>query len=129
VVPDPASLRGLTVVTQPAFVTTRGHDYARDVSPHDLPHLYPYAGLLAAGVEVRPSSDAPYGPVDPWEVIRAARDRELGSDERVPATTTLAGYLSGRVEVGAPDRLCLLHVPLSEALADPRAGLVRAVFG
>lgn len=125
VVPDPAMLHGLTVVTQPAFVTTRGDDYRRDVAAHDLPHLYPYAGLLAAGVEVLPSSDAPYGPVDPWQVIRAARDRDLGPDERVPAATTLAGYLSARIEIGAPDRLCLLHVPLAEALRHPDASMVR----
>ena len=131
VVPDPELLRGLTVVTQPAFVTTRGDDYVRDVSPHDLPHLYPYAGLLAAGVHVLPSSDAPYGPVDPWQVIRAARDRDLGQDERVTTAVALAGYTtdsSGRsrqVRVGAPADLCLLHVPLAEALADPSAALVR----
>jgi predicted amidohydrolase YtcJ len=131
VVPDPELLRGLTVVTQPAFVTTRGEDYARDVSPDDLPFLYPYAGLLDAGVQVWPSSDAPYGPVDPWEVIRAARDRTLGADERVSAAVSLAGYLTdaaGRprpVAVGVPARLCLLQVPLAEALADPHADLVR----
>lgn len=131
VVPDPELLRGLTVVTQPAFVTTRGDDYVRDVSHHDLPHLYPYASLLAAGVDVLPSSDAPYGPVDPWEVIRAARDRDVGPDERVSTAISLAGYLTdahGRprtVTVGAPARLCLLQVPLADALADPRADLVR----
>ncbi|MCW2866676.1 MAG: amidohydrolase family protein [Marmoricola sp.] len=125
VVPDPALLRGMAVVTQPAFVTTRGEDYARDVSAHDLPHLYPYASLLAAGVEVRPSSDAPYGPLDPWEVVRAARDRDLGPGERVPAATSLAAYLPGRVEVGDAGGLCLLHVSLAEALAEPHAQLVR----
>jgi predicted amidohydrolase YtcJ len=125
IVPDATMLRGLTVVTQPAFVTTRGGDYARDVDPRDLPHLYPYASLLAAGVEVRPSSDAPYGPLDPWQVIRAARDRELGRHERVSAATALSGYLQHRVEVGAPALLCLLHVPLYEALAAPEAQLVR----
>ncbi|MCW2781540.1 MAG: amidohydrolase family protein [Marmoricola sp.] len=133
VVPDPTMLRGLTVVTQPAFVTTRGDDYARDVSPHDLPHLYPYASLLDAGVDVLASSDAPYGPLDPWEVIRAARDRDLGPDERVSAAVSLAGYLTDsdgrarKVEVGTPARFCLLHVPLAEALRNPDAGLVRQV--
>ncbi|GAB2869509.1 hypothetical protein GCM10027026_19860 [Myroides odoratimimus subsp. xuanwuensis] len=61
VMPEPALLRGLTDVTQPAFVTTRGADYIRNGSPHDLPHLYPFAGLLAAGVHVLASSDTPYG--------------------------------------------------------------------
>jgi len=128
VVPDPGMLRGLTVVTQPAFVTTRGADYLRDVSPHDLPHLYRFASLLAAGVRVVASSDAPYGPLDPWQVIRAARDREILPGERVDAATALSGYLPHRVVVGAPARLCLLHVPLAEALADPTAEMVRTTF-
>lgn len=129
VVPDPGLLRALTVVTQPAFVTTRGADYRRDVSPHDVPFLYPYRSLLAAGARVLASSDAPYGPLDPWEVVRAARDRDLVPGERVDAATALSGYLGGRVEVGAPARLCLLHAPLTEALADPSADMVRGVLG
>jgi predicted amidohydrolase YtcJ len=134
VVPDAELLHGLAVVTQPAFVTTRGDDYARDVDPRDLAHLYPYASLLEASVEVRPSSDAPYGPVDPWEVIRAARDRDLSPGERVPTAVTLAGYLTDsdgrqrRVAPGAPARFCLLHVPLTQALRKPDAGLVRQTF-
>jgi predicted amidohydrolase YtcJ len=128
VVPDAGLLRGLTVVTQPAFVTTRGADYLRDVSPHDLPHLYPYASLLGAGVRVIASSDAPYGPLDPWQVIRAARDRDVVPGERVDVATALSGYLTGRVQVGQPARLCLLHLPLEAALSDPTAALVRRTW-
>lgn len=140
VVPDPAALRGLTVVTQPGFLRDRGERYAREVDPRDLPHLYPWASLSSAGAHVLPSSDAPHGPLDPWVVIASARDRRtragtvLGPAERVPAREALAGYLrdgSGRprrVTVGQPARILLLSVPLAEAMAEPSAELVREVF-
>lgn len=40
---------GVHVVTQPVFVAERGDTYLAEVDPADLPHLYPYASLLAAG--------------------------------------------------------------------------------
>jgi predicted amidohydrolase YtcJ len=140
IVPEAAQLRGLRVVTQPAFVSYRGDDYARDVDPRDLPHLYPFASLLAAGIDVVASSDAPYGPLDPWTVIRSARDRTtqaglvLGPGERVPAATALAGYLTDtdgrarRVRPGAPADLLLLHTGLAEALRAPDFRVVRETF-
>lgn len=131
VVPEPSLLRGLAVVTQPGFLTARGDDYLREVDPDDVPHLYRVASLLAAGVPTAVSSDAPFGPWDPWQVLRAARDRRtatgtvVGARERVPATTALAGWLSPpgapggaprRVAVGAPADLVLLHTGLTEAM-------------
>lgn len=131
VVPDPSLLRGLHVVTQPAFVTTRGGDYRRDVDPDDLPHLYRHSSLISAGVPTYASSDAPYGPLDAWEVIKAASTRDLGPEERVSPRTALAGYLTDedfrprRVTVGAPADLVLLRCSLQEALASPARGVVR----
>lgn len=141
VVSDVARL-GVRVVTQPDFVRTRGADYLRDVPPDDVGCLYPYASLLTAGVPVSASSDAPFGTLDPWRVIRTAGERTTSEGdavapaERVDARTALAGYLSEpgapggaprRVRPGVPADLCLLHVPLNLALADPRADSVRAV--
>ncbi|WP_121258757.1 amidohydrolase family protein [Nocardioides ferulae] len=131
VVPDPGLLQDLHVVTQPAFVTTRGDSYRRDVDPDDLPHLYRYASLLEAGVATYPSSDAPYGPLDPWEVIVAAASRDLGPTERVTPRVALAGYLTDarfrprRIAVGAPADVVLLECSLEEALAAPDSGFVR----
>lgn len=132
----------LRVVTQPVFVADRGDEYAREFDAFDLRDLYRYRTLLAAGVRVAPSSDAPYGDPDPWRTIRAAAARTTGSGvvlgpaERVAPADVLAGYLSPaddpggpprRVRAGAPADLCLLHVPLRDALAAPDAQLVRAV--
>ncbi|MBD0322183.1 MAG: amidohydrolase family protein [Aldersonia sp.] len=133
---------GLRVVTQPGFLAVRGDDYLREVDADDCPYLYPFAGLLAAGVPTAASSDAPFGPLDPWAVIRAAAERRtaagavLGAAERVDTVTALRGYLTAaddpggeprRVEVGARGGLCLLHLPLAEALAAPTASAVRGV--
>lgn len=135
--------RGLTVVTQPGFLRTRGDDYRADVEPEDLPYLYPYASLLAAGVPVAASSDAPYGELDPWQVMADAaarlteRGHSMSPEERVGVRAVLASYLSApdrpggpvrRVVPGAPADLCLLGVPLAEALKAPRRTLVRRTF-
>jgi predicted amidohydrolase YtcJ len=134
---------GLTVVTQPAFVRERGERYLAEVAPAEHPDLYRCATLLAAGVPVAGSSDAPYASPDPWAGIAAAADRRtsggatLGVAERVSAVAALTLYLGAatapggaatRVEVGAAADLCLLGAPLRDVLAAPDAGHVRATF-
>lgn len=140
IVSRPTGLRGLRVVTQPGQILERGDELLRDSDPHDLPHLYPFARLIDAGIETVASSDSPFGPLDPWAIIRAARDRRtrsgqvLGPHERVPASAALAGYLTAadgeprRVEVGAPADLCLLDVPLTTALASEDGVPVRGAW-
>lgn len=127
------------VVTQPAFLFDRGEDYLREVPEQDLADLYRYASLPW----VVPSSDAPYGPLDPWQVLRAARDRTTSTGrainlrESVPVSVALDGMLrplhdlrapARRVVVGAPADLVLLHTPLADVLAHPRADLVRSTW-
>ena len=135
VVPDPTALRGLRVVTQPGFLADRGEDYRRDVDADDLPHLYRFASLLAAGVDVVASSDAPYGPADPWQVIRAASRRDLLPEERVTPEVALAGYLRGpdlgpprRVRPGEPGVFTLLHTSFVEALDALDSACVRQIL-
>ena len=132
---------GLTVVTQPAFVAERGDDYLADVEAEDRPYLWPCAGLLRAGIAVGGSTDAPFGPADPWQAIAAAVERRtaaghvLGPDERLDARRALDLFLGTphapggpprRIVPGAPADLCLLAVPLHEALGAPSADLVAA---
>jgi predicted amidohydrolase YtcJ len=131
---------GPTVVTQPGFVAERGADYRRDVAVAEHADLYRYASLLAAGIRVAPSTDAPFGRPDPWSTIAAAANRRtadgevLGPAERVPAGRVLDGFLtapddpggsSRRIVSGGPADLCLLAIPLAEALRAPSADLVR----
>jgi predicted amidohydrolase YtcJ len=126
---------GLVVVTQPGFAVERGEQYRRDVPKADQADLYRYASLRHAGIKVAPSSDAPFTSEDPWAVIAAAATRDLAPAERVTPRQALDGLLAPlddpggaprRVAVGAPADLCLLHVPLAEALSAPHADLVAA---
>lgn len=132
----------LRVVTQPGFLAHRGDDYLRDVPEVDHPDLYRCRSLLAAGVPLALSSDAPYGPLDPWAVIAAAVRRRtpggavVGPAERLAAREALRAYLAPpsdpggaprAVRPGAPADLVLLDRPLATVLADPRADAVRGV--
>jgi predicted amidohydrolase YtcJ len=121
----------LRVVTQPGFLAHRGDDFLRDVPADEHADLYRARSLLAAGVPLTSSSDAPYGPLDPWAVIAAAARRETplgrtaGADERLTVEQALAGYLSPpddpggpprRVRVGMAADLALLRVPRAKLL-------------
>ena len=89
--------RRVTVVTQPSLPARRGDEYHR-VEPEDVPFLWPFASLVSAGVAVACSSDAPYGELDPWQAVVAARDRiassgrAVGPGERVRPAAALAEF-------------------------------------
>ncbi|WP_035948549.1 amidohydrolase family protein [Parafrankia sp. EUN1f] len=133
---------GLTVVTQPNFIAERGDIYLAEVDPDDLDWLYPCRSLIAAGIKVAAGTDAPFGQPDPWRAVRAARDRLtgsgrlLGAGERVDAQAALDLFLGSpgaparprRIHRGMPADLCLLRLPLRDALDDPDAAHVRATI-
>jgi predicted amidohydrolase YtcJ len=133
---------GLTVVTQPGFISDRGDDYLREVPAAEQAWLYPCASLIRAGVAVAGSTDAPFGPADPWRCIAAAAQRRtpggqvLGRRERISAGRALRLFLGapgdpGRprtVAPGQPADLCVLRAPLRHALASPAADSVRATI-
>ncbi len=134
---------GVQVVTQPAFIHAHGDRYLRTVDAEDQPHLYRCASLLEVGIGVGGSSDAPFGPEDPWLAIRAATNRTtrdgrvLGGAESVPPRTALGTYLSDPRAPGGPPRtvrvggvadLCLLGAPLGVALAELTSEQVAATW-
>lgn len=134
---------GVHVVTQPGFLADRGDAYLREVEEADLPDLYRCRSLLGGGVPLALSSDAPYGPVDPWAVIRAAVTRRcptgavVGSDERLTPSQALDGYLARLDDPGGPPRtlrpgmpadLVLLDRPLRDMLDDPTADAVHTTL-
>ncbi|MFC5948397.1 amidohydrolase family protein [Pseudonocardia lutea] len=137
------ALRGLAVVTQPGFLADRGDRYRREVPADEHGELYRCRSLQRAGVPLALSSDAPYGPVDPWAVIEAARTRRtpdgapLGPAEALTVRQALAAYLGSpddpggrprRIVPGAAADLVLLDRPLDRALAAPSAELVRGTM-
>jgi predicted amidohydrolase YtcJ len=144
-VPDLARL-GVRVVTQPGFLADRGDGFLRDVDPRDRDDLYRCGSLLRAGIGVALSSDAPYGPLDPWAVIDAAVARRTasgqvaGPGEAITFARALDAYLAPlgdpggpprRVRPGLPADLVVLRAPLARVpgLAHPvRAALVRGTI-
>lgn len=132
---------GIQVVTQPGFLAHRGDDYLRRVDPGDLRDLYRCRSLSTAGVGLALSSDAPYGPVDPWTVIAAAADRRaptgetVGPAERITARAALDRYLgplddpggaAREVVPGAVADLVLLDRRVTDQCSAPSADAVRA---
>lgn len=91
---------GLVVVTQPGFIAERGEMYRRALDPIELDGIYRYRSLLEAGVRIAPSSDYPFGPLNPWTAIRAAAGRRTEDDiplaehESVAPSVVLRGYQS-----------------------------------
>ena len=133
----------LTVVTQPGFVFERGDRYLADIDPAEHQDLYRCASLLAAGVPVAASSDAPYSSLDPWAAMQAAvrrrtrGGRPIGPGERVSPGTALGlmlgdfadpGGTQRRVAAGVNADLCLLKAPFLDALDALSADLVAATL-
>lgn len=123
---------GLRVVTQPGFIAARGDAYARDI-PDRTDDLYRYASLIAGGLQVGLSTDAPYTEPDPWGAIRSAVKREtatgrvLGAGERVSQQIALEGFMSDGHDPGGPPRqvsvgaladLCVLDRPIGALRID-----------
>jgi predicted amidohydrolase YtcJ len=134
---------GIAVVTQPAFIVDRGDGYLRDVEVADRSDLYRAASLIDAGVDVGGSTDAPFGPDDPWIAVRSAIDRRsaggrtVGDDRGLDPAAALGLFLAPlhrpggpvrRVRVGGPADLCLLDAPISQVLLDPSSGHVAATI-
>jgi predicted amidohydrolase YtcJ len=100
---------GLTVVTQPGFVYSRGDRYFEDVDPADQPDLWRLGSLVDAGVSVAAGSDAPFGPDDPWVAIRAAVDRTTAGGRRLGAPEGLGPAEALRLWQGTASRPALVR--------------------
>lgn len=133
---------GATVVTQPNFVAERGDQYRTDVPAAEQDQLWRLATLLAAGVPVALSTDAPFGAPDPWAAMRAAVHRRtprglvLNPVERISGRRALELFLGGadsparprRVARGEPGDLCLLAESPQRVLTTLDADLVAATI-
>jgi len=130
---------GLSVVTQPHFLSERGDAYLSDVDARDLPWLYRGRAFLDAGIPLGGGSDAPFGEADPWAAMHAAIERRsasgavLGPGESLTPEEALALFTSRpdapggparRVAVGEIADLCLLARPWSETRDDLSAARV-----
>ncbi|KQZ85262.1 hypothetical protein ASD56_02560 [Microbacterium sp. Root166] len=126
----------VAVVTQPGFLSERGDAYLRDVDPADLPALYPLRDLHDAGVSVRFSSDAPYGPLDPARWLRDAVERRSVAGQVVVERQRLSWSQALRAlgappRIGAPADLIVVDDDLERTVCDRRAPLLprRVIVG
>jgi predicted amidohydrolase YtcJ len=85
-----------------------------------VPDLYRLGSLIAAGIPTLAGSDAPYGPINPWQVIHAAMTRTtqegavIGGGEAVTLHQALRLFSADQpIQPGDPADLCLLGTPLS----------------
>lgn len=119
---------GVRIVTQPAFLHSRGDQYALEVPPDEQPLLYRARSFLANGIPVGGSTDAPFGPEDPWLAMRTAVNRRSAggrvfapSERLTPEealhlfTAAMPGDAPPSLTPGSPADLCLLDKPWREA--------------
>ncbi|PTU31603.1 amidohydrolase family protein [Stenotrophobium rhamnosiphilum] len=124
---------GLTVATQPHFISERGDAYLRDVAAEDQPWLYRLRAFIDAGVPLAAGSDVPYGDANPWASMQAAVSRRsesgvvMAQNESLTPEQALALFLSPldapgaaprKIIVGAIADLCLLTTPWRDARID-----------
>ncbi|WP_414731693.1 amidohydrolase family protein [Williamsia sp.] len=93
---------GVTVVTQPNFVAERGDEYLRDVPASEHEELWRLRTLQSAGVPVAGSTDAPFGDLDPWAAMRAARDRRTVSGSEISISEQISGAAAVNLFLGEP---------------------------
>jgi predicted amidohydrolase YtcJ len=114
----------VAVVTQPAFLWHHGRRYISEIDPAQQPWLYRVKSLLARGVPVAGSSDAPVVPPLPLEGVYAAVTRRssdgplIGADERVSVEEALWMYTLGAAWV------CGVDAELGSIQPGKRADLV-----
>jgi imidazolonepropionase-like amidohydrolase len=130
---------GLTVVTQPHFVTERADAYLSEVDPDELPHLWPLKRFADVGVPLAAGSDAPFGGLDPWQALASAGSRPAGlsPEEALTPDAALALYAKPLANAGAAPRkvaigevadLCLIDRTWSDAAQDLASIQVRATW-
>ncbi len=134
---------GLTLCVQPGFIATRGDRYLTALETRDRADFIPLRRLADAGIPLAGGSDAPYGPLDPWQAMVAATTRltpsgqALGLGEALAPREALDLFLGSSLSPATPMRaiavgqsadLCLLAESSLEAWS--RSGLrqVRATL-
>ena len=92
---------GALVVTQPGFIHHNGAKYLSKVDASLIPHLYPLASLVDAGIPWAASSDAPVVPVEPLLHVysavtrRTAEGRLLGKGQAIAVEEALNAWTIG----------------------------------
>ena len=89
------------MVTQPSFVVDRSSKYLAEFGELERAWLWPLRSLLAQGVTIRFSSDAPVVEADPAAWVRAAIDRPIGPEEAIDHDVALRLSSVGPLCIGS----------------------------
>ena len=107
---------GINVVSQPGFLSGIGDGYNEALGPERVAYMYPYASLLADGILLAGSSDAPVIGASPLVGLRDAVDRTtdggvvLAPLESISPADALTMYTRHAAYVtGVDDRLGTLE--------------------
>lgn len=134
---------GLTLCVQPGFIAARGDRYVAELDAPDLAEFMPLRLLVDAGVPIAGGSDAPYGPIDPWQAMHAAVTRltrsgaALNAGEGLTSREALDLFLGPpespaaprrTIIVGQPADLCLLAGTSLELHSQSQLPRVRATL-
>jgi predicted amidohydrolase YtcJ len=136
------AMLGVTIVTQPHFITERGDDYLEHVERDDRDSLYRIRSLLDGGLRVAAGTDAPFGRSDPWPSIAAAMrrttrsGRSLGLEEQVDCMRAVNLYLGyahapsrpRTIAPGSAADLCVLTKPWRELATSVEKSSVRTTI-
>jgi predicted amidohydrolase YtcJ len=113
---------GVSVVSQPDLLRTRGIQYQQEVAPELHALLYRARFFIDKQIPFALSSDAPYGEANPWQAIHTACQRRnpdnycFGEQEKLSAEQALRTYFKDplnlsrerKVSPGEAASLCLL---------------------
>lgn len=116
---------GVHVITQPGFLPDRGDYFLAHSDPREHDDLYRCGSFISEGVPVALSSDAPFGPLNPWATIDAAvrrrtrSGRRVGSpDEAISVADALQRHQTPASSPEGPPRTVTVHSPANLLIAD-----------
>jgi predicted amidohydrolase YtcJ len=98
---------GITVVSQPGFLSAFGDGFLEAFGARRAAYLYPFRSLLEHDIPVAFSSDAPVITASPWIGIRDAQLRRsstgtvIGDGQQLAANEAIAAYTATAARSGA----------------------------
>ncbi len=101
---DTLGTLGVAAVVQPVSLASEAHWLAKRLGPQRIGNVYPYRGLLDAGVTVAGSSDAPIESIDVLDAMRCAVDRSgIAPRQAITPREAVGLYTTGGARVRAAE--------------------------
>ena len=108
---DRVAQLGVSVCTQPSFLSRRLDKYLEGISPIEQSWLWPLSSLVERDISVTLSSDSPVVPVDPDEWIHVATTRPIQNREAISESDARAMTVVSPIVPGLPTDLLVRATP------------------